>query len=187
MPDLTEASTPDLGGWLSRIADSLPEPLNDEQREQLLHYARLLREWNEKINLTAILDDEGIAVRHFLDSLTILPELRDQQAKTGKALRLVDVGTGAGFPGLADQDRLPGDRGRAARRLGQTATLSGDGDRNAAVSRGSAPFMHVLKMPARSQYCASTSMSLLPALWPHCRSLPSIACRLSAQAVFSWR
>ncbi|MDD2534097.1 MAG: 16S rRNA (guanine(527)-N(7))-methyltransferase RsmG [Eubacteriales bacterium] len=100
--------TDDLGGWLDKIEPYLTEPFNPLQKTQLLTYARILREWNEKINLTAILDDEGIAVRHFQDSLTILPELRLLQMERNslnaehapKPLILADVGTGAGFPGL---------------------------------------------------------------------------------------
>ncbi len=57
-------------------------------------YARLLREWNERFNLTAITDDEGIQIKHFLDSLSVLKVL------PAGPLRLIDVGTGAGFPGL---------------------------------------------------------------------------------------
>ena len=67
--------------------------ISEGQINQLINYARLLREWNEKINLTAITDDEGIATKHFLDSLTAL--------LTGRVNgRVIDVGTGAGFPGL---------------------------------------------------------------------------------------
>lgn len=63
--------------------------------ERLEIYAALLRDWNEKINLTAITDDEGIAVKHFLDSLTLL-----KYAPLKQNTSLIDVGTGAGFPGL---------------------------------------------------------------------------------------
>jgi 16S rRNA (guanine527-N7)-methyltransferase len=59
-------------------------------------YAAELRAWNERFNLTAITDDEGIQVKHFLDSLSLLRAL---PAGWGRG-RLVDVGTGAGFPGL---------------------------------------------------------------------------------------
>ena len=57
-------------------------------------YARLLREWNERFNLTAITDPEGIQLKHFLDSLSVLKTL------PAGPLRLIDIGTGAGFPGL---------------------------------------------------------------------------------------
>lgn len=67
--------------------------ISDGQLEQLEKYGHLLQEWNEKINLTAITDDEGIAVKHFLDSLTAL--LTDKVNGS-----VIDVGTGAGFPGL---------------------------------------------------------------------------------------
>lgn len=63
------------------------------QIEQLTEYAKLLVEWNEKMNLTAITDEEGIATKHFLDSMTALV--------TGKVKgKVADIGCGAGFPGL---------------------------------------------------------------------------------------
>lgn len=68
-------------------------PLNDKQADMFCTYAKTLVEWNENINLTAITDDEGIVTKHFLDSLTVL--------NTGKVEgRVIDVGTGAGFPGI---------------------------------------------------------------------------------------
>lgn len=66
---------------------------DDTKIDQLMLYAKELVEWNEKINLTAICDDFGIATKHFLDSAT--PLLTDYVK--GK---VIDVGTGAGFPGL---------------------------------------------------------------------------------------
>lgn len=74
-------------------AEQLNISLNGEQIERLIKYASLLVEWNKKINLTAITDDEGIATKHFLDSLTAI--------NTGYVKgKVIDVGTGAGFPGL---------------------------------------------------------------------------------------
>lgn len=59
-------------------------------------YERELLSWNEKFNLTAIRDPQGIRCKHFLDSLTCLTAMQ------GSAMeRVIDVGTGAGFPGLA--------------------------------------------------------------------------------------
>lgn len=57
-------------------------------------YYRELVEWNRRVNLTAIVDYEGVQVRHFLDSLTVAPLIGD------KPCRLLDVGSGAGFPGV---------------------------------------------------------------------------------------
>lgn len=67
--------------------------VSKDATDKLLKYAELLVEWNKKINLTAICDDEGIAVKHFLDSATTLLT----EKVSGK---VIDVGTGAGFPGL---------------------------------------------------------------------------------------
>ena len=68
-------------------------------------YADELCAWNEKFNLTAIKDLAGIQIKHFLESLSLLKALRPADgagflADGGPRLRLVDVGTGAGFPGL---------------------------------------------------------------------------------------
>ncbi len=58
-------------------------------------YEAELLSWNEKFNLTAIRDLDGVRVKHFLDSLTCLEELR-----VTPPTRLIDIGTGAGFPGI---------------------------------------------------------------------------------------
>lgn len=69
--------------------------LNDTQLNQLERYFELLVEWNEKINLTAITDVEGVAVKHFADSLTFFNCVEVPENSS-----LIDVGTGAGFPGI---------------------------------------------------------------------------------------
>jgi len=66
---------------------------NDEMIEKFLRYRDLLVQWNKKFNLTAITDDEGIVVKHFIDSLSIMDDVMGRK-------NLADVGTGAGFPGI---------------------------------------------------------------------------------------
>ena len=72
--------------------NDLSMEVTDEQIAQLVRYGELLVEWNEKMNLTAITDPIEIAEKHFLDSAMCL--------KCGIAGSVIDVGTGAGFPGL---------------------------------------------------------------------------------------
>ncbi len=67
--------------------------LDKNQIEKFYKYMDLLIEWNEKINLTAITNRKDIIVKHFIDSLTI-------QRYLGDAVNIIDVGTGAGFPGI---------------------------------------------------------------------------------------
>ncbi len=62
---------------------------------QFSRYCGLLLDWNTRVNLTAIRDEEGVAVKHFIDSLLPLRQVRIPQGAA-----LVDVGTGAGFPGV---------------------------------------------------------------------------------------
>lgn len=66
---------------------------DSEQIERFKTYHTLLSEWNERVNLTAVTDDEGVAQKHFADSLLALPYLTGNE-------RVLDLGTGAGFPGV---------------------------------------------------------------------------------------
>jgi len=70
-------------------------PLSDEQVRMFFHYQEVLLEWNQKMNLTAITDPQEIAVKHFIDSLSCL-----DSDVFPVGCSVVDVGTGAGFPGL---------------------------------------------------------------------------------------
>ena len=65
------------------------------QAEQFQTYMELLLEWNEKMNLTAITDPDEVVEKHFLDSLTLLDWKNLKQGA-----KVIDVGTGAGFPGI---------------------------------------------------------------------------------------
>lgn len=81
---------------LKEYALSFGVQLDDTALERFDIYGKLLAEWNEKINLTAITDPEGIALKHFADSLSVL-----RYCEIPEEARIIDVGTGAGFPGLA--------------------------------------------------------------------------------------
>ena len=69
--------------------------LTDSQAEKFEKYYKLLIEWNEKINLTRIVEPEEVAVKHFADSLAITKYFDIPENAS-----LIDVGTGAGFPGI---------------------------------------------------------------------------------------
>jgi 16S rRNA (guanine527-N7)-methyltransferase len=85
---------------LSEGAARLRVELDDDQEQRLARYLALLQEWNRRINLTAIDDERGIVELHFLDSLAVAPLVR------GLAT-LIDVGSGAGFPGAVLAIALP--------------------------------------------------------------------------------
>ena len=70
-------------------------PYNKDIDSKFLIYRNLLKEWNKKINITSIEDDEEIYIKHFLDSVLLLNENNINEKKT-----MIDVGTGGGFPGL---------------------------------------------------------------------------------------
>ena len=75
--------------------DKLKIQYNDKQIEQFRSYYELLTEWNKKINLTAITGYEDVVRKHFIDSILICSLL-----DLNKDIRIIDVGTGAGFPGI---------------------------------------------------------------------------------------
>ncbi len=80
---------------LDTAADNIGLSFDDKKYEQFIKYKDLLKEWNEKVNLTAIKDDEGIIKKHFIDSIKIF---KFQPLKNAK--KVIDIGTGGGFPGI---------------------------------------------------------------------------------------
>jgi 16S rRNA (guanine527-N7)-methyltransferase len=91
---------------LSDQAACLGLALSDDQLTQFAAYEQLLAEGNKRANLTSITGSEEVQVRHFLDSLTVVlavPDWRDE-------LRVADLGSGAGFPGVPLKIVFPGVR-----------------------------------------------------------------------------
>lgn len=69
--------------------------LKEEEINNFILYKQLLKEWNKKINITSITDNEEIDIKHFIDSITPLTT-----NLIGKNIKMIDIGTGGGFPGL---------------------------------------------------------------------------------------
>ena len=87
---------PDERGWKTRLdagGNEIGIDLDQSQLDLLWQYTQMLRERNAHVNLTSIVSLEGILTLHMLDSLSVAKEL-------GDARRLIDVGTGGGFPGI---------------------------------------------------------------------------------------
>ncbi len=79
--------------FLDQGAKALGISLSAHQLEQFMDYLALLRKWNRVFNLTSLSSSKEVMVKHFLDSLTLLPYLPEEA-------RILDLGSGAGFPGL---------------------------------------------------------------------------------------
>lgn len=82
-------------GKLREYSAAIGVELTGQQLEQFDRYAQLLVEWNEKINLTAITEPGEIVIKHFVDSLLLLTAAQPAQGAS-----VIDIGTGAGFPGV---------------------------------------------------------------------------------------
>ncbi|MDD5603775.1 MAG: 16S rRNA (guanine(527)-N(7))-methyltransferase RsmG [Eubacteriales bacterium] len=91
---------------LIRGAESFGVELDEEQVGRFFLFMDMLEEWNKHINLTAIEDRRDIIVKHFVDSLSLMPYIMEEYIKTtdfrgaGSRFRIADVGSGAGFPGI---------------------------------------------------------------------------------------
>lgn len=78
---------------LKSYGEKINIEISEEESNKLYMYMNLMLEWNKKINLTSITDEEDIIIKHFVDSLSINKYL-------SKNKNVMDVGTGAGFPGI---------------------------------------------------------------------------------------
>ena len=88
--------------YLSSLSGKLNIELSKEQLDSFLKYYELLIDWNEKINLTAITEYEDVCLKHFVDSMSIVNAFSsyEEASEFFKDKTLIDVGTGAGFPGV---------------------------------------------------------------------------------------
>lgn len=91
---------------LGACARKLGVDLNPAQLEQFAVYYSELIDWNNRFNLTAITGYDEVQLKHFCDSLTAVLAFKSSD-KTGKDLRVIDVGTGAGFPGVPLKIAVP--------------------------------------------------------------------------------
>ena len=84
----------DISGFLSGL-EELNLRFNETQIDQFLHYYEILMAWNTKMNLTAITEFHEVIEKHFLDSLCLVGAFPEPDGK-----KILDLGTGAGFPGI---------------------------------------------------------------------------------------
>ena len=84
-----------LQEYLKQATEGYAVRLTADQLKQFDTYYQLLVEWNQRINLTAITDPEGVAVKHFADSLSFF-----NYCTIPEGGAVIDIGTGAGFPGI---------------------------------------------------------------------------------------
>lgn len=83
---------------MGKIAEAIGQlniEISQNQEQQLQQYMDGILQWNEKVNLTAIKDRDEFIVKHYVDSIVCLPLVEYKEAKS-----IIDVGTGAGFPGV---------------------------------------------------------------------------------------
>lgn len=89
----------DKGNYLRTEIEKIGIYLEDKQVQQFLVYYELLTEWNKVMNLTAITDFKEIVQKHFVDSLSLIKAV-DESFLQKKGISMIDIGTGAGFPGI---------------------------------------------------------------------------------------
>lgn len=86
--------------YLYNKAKEIGVELSDHQLDQFLDYYNLMIDWNSFMNLTGITDFEEVTIKHFIDSLCFIKIFDNLKSFTEKDISIIDIGTGAGFPGL---------------------------------------------------------------------------------------
>ena len=149
-------------------------PLTGEQAERFDLYAALLVEWNGKMNLTAITDPREMEIKHFVDSLTALDSLPPPREE-GEGPRLIDVGTGAGFPGVALKIMRPDLRLTLLDSLNKRLTFLKE---LCTALRIEAEFLHDGRRRSDAGKGGGRPTTWRrPGRWPRCRCCANTACR----------
>ena len=132
---------------LTAAAEQLGLTLSDRQLDQLLAYLDLIQKWNKVYNLTAVREPAAMLTQHLVDSLSVLPPLARHAGD--RALRLLDVGSGGGLPGVVIAICMPRFQvvcvdavGKKARFIAQVAAELG-----LANLRGEHARVEALKLP----------------------------------------
>lgn len=116
-------STQEAGPKLNLLLDGCRElgiPIDEHQQEQFARYSATLADWNQRVNLTSIVESEAVQTLHFLDSLTVADALPIETLQNG---RVLDVGAGAGFPGVPLKIAFPGIRFGVMEATGKKVTF----------------------------------------------------------------
>jgi 16S rRNA (guanine527-N7)-methyltransferase len=165
-------------------ADSLGVALDDAQLDQFRRFRDLLLDANTRVNLTAITDPAEVVTRHFLDSLTcLLAVTPDQRARP---LRLLDVGSGAGFPGIPLAIAFPAWSVTSLEATGKKARFQQEavaalGLANVAVLTGRAEeFARKSEHRGRYDLVTARAVAALPTLLEYCCPFAHVGGRIIA-------
>jgi 16S rRNA (guanine527-N7)-methyltransferase len=164
--------------------------LSADQLQQCLRLRALLLEWNERVNLTSITDPQEVLSKHFLDSFSCLlaiPEWNEERAQQERqALSLLDVGSGAGFPGLPLalacprwQVTLLEATGKKVRFLEAAIAQLDLGSRVSALQGRAEDLAHDSRQRAQYDVVTARSVARLPTLLEYC--LPF--CRVGGRVI----
>lgn len=83
--------------WMEEECSQIGVTLSEKQMEQFFQYYEMLIQWNEVMNLTAITEMDQVVTKHFVDSMSLVKAVSELGSKE---IRIMDLGTGAGFPGI---------------------------------------------------------------------------------------